>query len=64
MAKIETIKCKCAHEFQDSVHGKGNRSFTVDKDGHKHCTVCGGKAQWVKKLAAHALNWLPIHSMK
>lgn len=32
--------CKCKHEAQDKLHGKGNRVFTTGQKEHR-CTVCG-----------------------
>ncbi|QCG76296.1 hypothetical protein Cassandra_0226 [Pseudomonas phage Cassandra] len=38
---MDNIKsCKCAHDFQDSVYGKGNRVHNVFTKGYR-CTVCG-----------------------
>ena len=43
MTKV--LKCKCQHEFQDSVYGKGYRVFNECMSGAKvtgyRCTVCG-----------------------
>jgi len=46
--------CKCKHEFQDSVYGKGLRLHTVAKDGTHRCTVCSGPARWIKRIELHA----------
>jgi hypothetical protein len=36
------LPCTCSHEWQDKLHGKGQRVFNVGKDA-RHCTVCGAK---------------------
>lgn len=34
-------KCKCVHEGQDKLHGKGNRVHNwAAKDSGWRCTVC------------------------
>lgn len=46
---MTTIKtCKCKHEYQDKVYGKGNR---VHNPGPKSitCTVCGNKTVSIGK---------------
>lgn len=52
-------KCTCKHDFQDKEHGKDMRVHNVDKKGNSHCTVCGGKPAWEKRLAGHAAMWTP-----
>lgn len=32
--------CKCSHDYQDKVYGKGQRVHTPTNRGHR-CTVCG-----------------------
>lgn len=39
-APCKIMKCKCAHEGQDKLHGKGMRVFNPCAKGHR-CTVCG-----------------------
>jgi len=43
------IKCKCEHEYQDVVYGKGNRvhnqAGSNDSRPAWRCTVCGDKKQ-------------------
>lgn len=41
-------ECSCAHEFQDKLHGKGNRVHNSVGKGKEHgkevvCTVCLAK---------------------
>lgn len=41
-------KCKCEHEYQDKVHGKGMRVYNTGVKAAK-CTVCGNKIANVNK---------------
>ena len=34
--------CKCNHEVQDKMYGKGRRVYNIGKTDKK-CTVCGNK---------------------
>ncbi len=45
--------CKCVHEYQDSVHGKGMRAHTTDKEGNPRCTVCSGPSRCLKRVELH-----------
>ena len=47
---METIQkpCKCVHEYQDKVYGKGVRLFNVGIKDAK-CTVCGNKINVTKE---------------
>lgn len=47
------MHCGCQSEFQDKMYGKNIRVATINKTGHKSCTVCGGKPCWEKRLEAH-----------
>ncbi len=58
--KIMTIKqCKCKHEAQDQMHGKGMRVHTQSKDGVERCTVCGPGIRTDQRMKAHAQAWHP-----
>lgn len=35
------FKCKCQHEQQDNLHGKGNRVMNATAKDQFRCTVCG-----------------------
>jgi hypothetical protein len=43
---VKIVKCKCTHEGQDKLYGKGmrlaNRGASADKPVYT-CTVCGVK---------------------
>ena len=45
MASVQTISCGCnnggdAARYQDQHYGRGNRVFTVKKNGTRVCTIC------------------------
>lgn len=56
-------KCTCKHDFQDQKYGQGMRVHTEDRKGNSHCTVCGVKPSWQRKLEACAKQWTPVCSM-
>lgn len=37
------LTCKCKHEFQDRVHGKGKRVHNLTVKELGRCTVCGSE---------------------
>ena len=39
---VKVLKCKCSHEAQDEIYGKGMRLHNhANKDDKWRCTVCG-----------------------
>jgi len=48
------VKCNCVSEYQDGVHGNGNRLHNfAAKNGSWRCTVCGNeKAAPKEKLTS------------
>jgi len=39
---IKILKCNCVNEYQDSIHGNGNRLHNFSaKNSNWRCTVCG-----------------------
>lgn len=40
--ECKILKCKCQHEFQDKIYGKGNRLCNpLEKTSNSYrCTVC------------------------
>lgn len=42
------LRCKCVHEAQDKLHGKGNRVFNAggkNKETTFTCTVCSSSQE-------------------
>lgn len=37
----QIIKCRCRHEYQDQLYGRGNRVHNPVGNGSWTCTVCG-----------------------
>ena len=58
---MATIRCTCKSAFQDSLYGKGNRAFTVNKKGEQLCTVCH-PGTLTTKMHNISKNWMPIYS--
>ena len=38
------LNCKCEHEYQDRVHGKGKRVHNLTARGLGRCTVCSNES--------------------
>jgi hypothetical protein len=43
MEGVKIIKCSCAHEYQDEMHGAQMRVHNVSPKGIAKCTVCGSE---------------------
>lgn len=46
MSSTAILSCKCSHEYQDTVYGKGRRLHNRSgkkENSHYACTVCGDK---------------------
>lgn len=43
MGATKIVKCSCSHEYQDKLHGKGNRvaNKSAATPPKYVCTVCG-----------------------